>query len=145
MSYAFCAGSVINISISLSLIMVPGWWSVYQAGFLHRDISIGNILIAKPPFHSKKEFCFAPEEYLLSNVEAHYPPGGDSVVAKRNELVTRIREDAEQIKTLLPQIGIPQHSAKAFVMDFDLSAAWKGYFDANHSSGSISVSLFCWT
>lgn len=114
---------------------------MYQAGFIHRDVSIGNILMVKRPFESKMEFRFAPEEYL-PNVAAHPSGNGNPVIAKRGEFVTRIRADAERVRTLIPQIGITGNRARAFIMDFDLSARWKGYFDVAHSSGSISVGHF---
>src|ERR1700733_14682522 len=98
--------------------------------------------MVKEPFESKKEFCFAPEEYLLPNMAAHPSSSGDPVIAKRDELVVRIKEDAERVRTLIPQIGIAGNTAKAFIMDFDLSARWKGYFNVDHSSGSISVGHF---
>jgi len=75
-------------------------------------------------------------------MEAHPSGRGDSVIAKRDEFVTRIRADAEHVKTLIPQIGITGNRAKAFIMDFDVSARWKGYFDVKHSSGSVSVGHF---
>ena len=98
--------------------------------------------MVKQPLKSKREFHFAPEEYLLSNMAAHPSGGSGLVIAKQEELVNRIKTDAECIRTLVPQIGITGNNAKAFIMDFDLSAGWKGYFDADHSSGSISVSHF---
>ena len=95
--------------------------------------------MVKEPFESKKEFCFAPEEYLLPNMAAHPSSSGDPVIAKRDELVVRIKEDAERVRTLIPQISIAGNTAKAFIMDFDHCARWKGYFDYDHS---ISVGHF---
>jgi len=92
--------------------------------------------MVKRPFESKKEFCFAPEEYL-PNVAAHPSGSGDSVIAKRDEFVIRIRADAERVRALIPSIGITGNRARAFIMDFDLSAQWRGYFDIKHSSDSI--------
>ena len=43
---------------------LPGWWSVYQASFICCDVSIGNILIVKQPFESKKKFSLNVEELL---------------------------------------------------------------------------------
>ena len=65
---------------------------------------------------SKREFHFAPEEYLLSNMVAHPSGGSGLVIVKQEELVNRIKADAESIRALIPQIGITGNNAKAFTV-----------------------------
>ena len=148
--YAFCAGYVIlqNPNLILTDNDAPGWWSVYQAGFLHRDVSIGNILMIEEPFECKRAFSIDVEELLRNTAskssEAAPTLGrSDPLADKRGELTRRIRRDAESIKELILRNGLSEKHARAFIMDFDVSASWVGYFDnTDHSAGSISVRHF---
>jgi len=126
---------------------VPGWWSVYQAGFLHRDISIGNILMVEEPFESKRGFSIDVEELLRditseSSEAAHSLGSSDPLAKKKGELTKRIREDAKNIKELVLRNGLSGNHTRAFIMDFDVSTRWLGFVTADHSAGSISVRCF---
>jgi hypothetical protein len=149
LSYAFCAGYVILQIPNFTLTDdgALGWWSVYQAGFLHRDVSIGNILMVEEPFESKRGFSIEVEELLRdtaseSSEAAHSLSSSDPLTKKKGELTERIREDAKNIKELILQNGLSGNRTRAFIMDFDISTSWIGYFNADHSAGSISVCHF---
>ena len=147
--YAFCAGYVIlqNPNLTLTDDGAPGWWSVYQAGFLHRDVSIGNILMVEEPFECKRAFSIEVEELLRdttseSSKAAPSLGSSDSLAEKKGELTERIRKDAKSIEELILQNGLLGNRARAFIIDFDVSASWIGYFNADHPAGSISVCHF---
>lgn len=114
----------------------PGWWSVYRPGYIHCDISIGNVLMAIQLFESKVAFHLGVEDIISDTDEANPSGCGDL----KDKLINRIRGDARCIEDLIPHISITVNGVNAFIMDFDLSAPWKGYFDVDHSAGSISVS-----
>ena len=147
--YAFCAGYVTlqNPNLTLTDDGAPGWWSVYQAGFLHRDVSIGNILMVEEPFECKRAFSIEVEELLWdttseSSEAAASLGSSNSLAKKKGELTERVRRDAKSIEELILQIGSLGNRARAFIMDFDVSASWIDYFNTDHSAGSISVRHF---
>jgi hypothetical protein len=98
-------------------------------------VSIGNVLAMKQSFSCKKAFSLNVEA-LLANVAL-------PATARQNELITRIREIADQITPILPHITAEgdAKTAKGFIMDFDLATRWTTYFCEDHSKGSISVSI----
>jgi len=111
---------------------------------LHRDVSIGNILMVEEPFESKRGFSIDVEE-LLRDTTPESPEAAhssDPLAEKKSELTKRIREDAKSIGELILQNSLSGNRARAFIMDFDISASWIGYFNADHSAGSISVCHF---
>lgn len=149
MSYAFCARYVLLQIPNFTLTddAAPGWWSVYQAGFLHRDVSIGNVLMVEEPFESKRGFSIDVEALLRdttpeSSEAAHSLGGRDPLAEKKGEVTKRIQEDAKSIKELILRSGLSGNRTQAFIMDFDISTPWLGYFTADHSAGSISVRCF---
>ncbi|KAF9644543.1 hypothetical protein BDM02DRAFT_3190520 [Thelephora ganbajun] len=76
-----------------------GWLSTYLSGHLHRDISIGNILMTDEPVKRKK-FEEAAEE---------------------------IAELCKQVEEIVAQLDISDQCI-AFVTDGDLAISWKDYW-----------------
>ena len=115
-----------------------GWWSVFNAGYLHRDVSIGNILAAKQPFNSKQAFNFDVEGLIARcAVPASSSRHQDLF---RQKIVDRMREDGKEIEKLLRESDIVEgmKNTKAFIMDFDIATRWEDYFTRTHH-GTISV------
>lgn len=105
--------------------------------------------MAKEPFESQKKFSFDVEEVLRKTAskssEAAHSSGNDNPLAqKKDKLIKRIMADAKSVEELILRSGLSRNSTQAFIMDFDLGASWVGYFTADHSAGSISVSHFNW-
>ncbi|KAJ6630935.1 hypothetical protein B0H10DRAFT_1773360 [Mycena sp. CBHHK59/15] len=112
-----------------------GWLNFYQWGFMHRDISIGNVLLTKAVVSSKP---FAIVETILTAI---YPPakGSSSDVGNLASALkdTHIqespaRETAEEIMALLRKLQVSAEYT-AFITDGDMAVNWKTYFDNEHN------------
>ncbi|KAK7061342.1 hypothetical protein R3P38DRAFT_2828966 [Favolaschia claudopus] len=104
-SYDFC------IALVHSLL---GWLSYYQTGFLHRDVSIGNVLLAVGGSRtSKTSFSVECPASSSSNDQ------GDSVQAY-----------ADSIRDLARNLNIKSEFA-AFITDGDMAVDWRTYFENN--------------
>lgn len=85
-----------------------GWWSVFNAGYLHRDVSIGNILVAKQPFNSKQAFSFDVEDLIarcIPSIAVRARPSHRQDPTMQ-EIMDRMRRDGKEIKELLQRIDI---------------------------------------
>ena len=99
------------------------------------------------PFESKRGFSIDVEALLRdttpeSSEAARFLGGRDPLAEKKGEVTKRIQEDAKSVKELILRSGLSGNRTQAFIMDFDISARWLGYFTADHSAGSISVCCF---
>ena len=117
-----------------------GWWSVFNAGYLHRDVSIGNVLAAKEPFNSKQAFSFDVERLIARCGTAPASSSGHHHDPFRQKIEDRIREEGKEIEKLLriSDIAGGMKNTKAFIMDFDIATSWEDYFARTHR-GTISV------
>ncbi|KAJ7639181.1 hypothetical protein FB45DRAFT_1055342 [Roridomyces roridus] len=110
-------GSSLTLSPDpLSLMMailhaMLGWLSMFQAGFLHRDISIGNILGLPQGFVMEESFVvdyslLGEIQPIIVNTE-HYDVEGQ----------------AARLKELIAKLGVGAN-AHAFVIDADMATRW---------------------
>ncbi|CAA7263360.1 unnamed protein product [Cyclocybe aegerita] len=114
---------------------VLGWLSTYQAGYLHRDISIGNLLLC-PNSVEKSAFKIAadfrqtatkPAQDLTSLFEGL---SIDSMPPKLSDL----EEQMTRVERLVKELGASTKCI-AFVTDGDKAICWASYFQG-HNRGS---------
>src|SRR5258708_5671157 len=85
--------------LTLDLLRPPsGWLSVYLSGHLHRDPSLGNVLIAPMEKDKQKPFEI-PDEFLkrLSSLE-------------NKEVVEQIKEQCDKVKELVGKLELTGES-----------------------------------
>ncbi len=129
---------------------------MYQAGYLHRDISIGNLLKLVTP-SERNEFHVKNAEdlsLLMTNPDKKIPDVKPAVSHKANmlrELINNgcpsdipaafrsIYQDALDVERMAKNLGVGT-LCKAIVTDGDLAAYVPTYFAEDHLDGSISVS-----
>ncbi|KAJ7438455.1 hypothetical protein FB451DRAFT_1570222 [Mycena latifolia] len=120
-----------------------GWLSFYQSGFLHRDISIGNVLLAKNPWTPNAfQFATAILTATLPQIEG---VSADGTSVKLENLSLQ-ESDQPTVKSLVAQIeilmvGFLHGECTAFVTDGDMAARWKTYFQDEHQSETRSVTV----
>ncbi len=133
-----------------------GWLSVYQSGYLQRDVSVGNVLrltspVKMMPFSIKKLIDFRD---AVSN-KNHVAKRKDvqdkkdmlqELKVNHNDLflkgIDEVVEDAQSLYGKLEQLGLSM-TCKAVILDGDLSAYIPTYFRHEHEQGQLSVSA-CW-
>ncbi|KAJ7349317.1 hypothetical protein DFH08DRAFT_959475 [Mycena albidolilacea] len=104
-----------------------GWLSYYKSGFMQRDISIGNVLLAVGDARSKDPFSITGDV-----LDPLWPPSSlDAALHSRMEF-KRSEISASQIVSeimvLVGQLEI-KDTFIAFVTDGDMAANWKTYFN----------------
>ncbi|KAJ3819630.1 hypothetical protein F5880DRAFT_1676105 [Lentinula raphanica] len=115
-----------------------GWLSLYQNGFLHRDISIGNIIKLKSPLERKdfsalsvnKLLFEPPNSKILTSFEAMRAAAGNDQA--RISIIDLAQEVDKRAKGLTSG-----QMCKAIWIDGDMSADMSGYFKRSHD-GTIS-------
>ena len=113
---AWCVLAVaIGVTVSH---MQAGWLWILKKGFLHRDISIGNILMLEP---------------LLKLDPSKLFPLGDE---NENELNKYIK----QLEGTVEKMGLSKE-CHGFVIDGDMAASLDGYFTPR-KTGERSVGVF---
>ena len=112
-----------------------GWLSYYQSGFVQRDISISNVLLAVGNARSKHPFSITGD--ILKPL---WPPLSlDAALHSRmkfKESETSASRIASEIKVLVGQLEI-KDTFIAFVTDGDLAANWKTYFNDERNVNQI--------
>ncbi|KAJ7727931.1 hypothetical protein B0H16DRAFT_1470743 [Mycena metata] len=128
-----------------------GWLSYYQSGWMHRDISIGNVLLTLGEPIAYKPFKF--EDKIL---EALWPPAsvdGTTIALDGMDIATESpsQTSAQIAKDISALIGKLEIGSKctAFVTDGDLAVQWATYFDDEHKhaprfSPADDVQSFFW-
>jgi len=135
-----------------SLTHTRGWLSAYQRGYLHRDISIGNLLKLMKPARCKRfsalevigllfNILSSEQQKELDNLEDWNYETAFRFVAndpERQELL-RIAQDLDII---VDQCGLTTE-CKAIFTDGDMAAYIPDYFENTsvHNTGAISVSF----
>jgi hypothetical protein len=114
-----------------------GWLSYYKSGFMQRDISIGNVLLAVGDARSKEPFSITGD--ILNPL---WPPSSsDAALHSRMEFKkseTSASQIASEIMVLVGQLEI-KDTFIAFVTDGDMAANWKTYFnDERNQIKSVS-------
>ncbi|KAJ6608681.1 hypothetical protein B0H10DRAFT_2194250 [Mycena sp. CBHHK59/15] len=113
---------------------VLGWLSLYQSGFMHRDINVENVLLTEgvcsKPFDIAEDILTAAWLPASLEVDPIASTLNDTKVQESGE--SPVRQTAEEIKALLKQLQV---SAKytAFITDSDLVTDWRTYFDNEHN------------
>ncbi|KAJ6543880.1 hypothetical protein B0H19DRAFT_956069, partial [Mycena capillaripes] len=97
-----------------------GWLSYYLADFMHRDVSIGNILLAEGEAVSQKRFAIAPDSSLRIPLWLGSSPGLTDSTKLADDILVRV--EGLQIA----------ENFSAFLTDGDMATKWSTYFDANH-------------
>ncbi len=147
----------------LPLMNNVGWLSMYQCGFMHRDISIGNLLKLKRPterdeFHIQNAVDLVHALHSMPNdikaskyheavrtkaEELHNAAGdSDDPVAKMTKYIAaakKVLKVAESVKEAVAELNVGS-KCKAIVSDGDLAAYVPSYFSKTHDRGTISVS-----
>ncbi|KAF8206325.1 hypothetical protein K438DRAFT_1817003 [Mycena galopus ATCC 62051] len=107
---------------------VLGWLSLYQAGSMHRDISIGNVLLAAHPW-TPASFVLDPNGGMFA---ASLPSDADSLctpLSRFNITKTTPTLLAQNIENLAKTLKAKNPKCTAFVTDGDMSIRWARYFD----------------
>ncbi|KAJ7692357.1 hypothetical protein B0H14DRAFT_3175422 [Mycena olivaceomarginata] len=104
-----------------------GWLSYYKSGFMQRDISIGNVLLAVDDARSKDPFSITGD--ILNPL---WPPSSlDPALHSRmnfKKSETSASLFASEIMVLVGQLEIKDMFI-AFVTDGDMAVNWKTYFN----------------
>jgi len=99
----------------------------YLSGYLHRDVSIGNVLMTEQPV--KRKAFKVPEEFL-----AHLSS------LKNESLVAKIRTLCDRVDQLVAELGICDECI-GFITDGDLAISWEDCFSKeNQETKSVSHS-----
>jgi len=120
---------VIALLCVLQLICLPaGWLSTYLSGHLHRDPSLGNVLMTDTPVKRKK--FEIPKEFQ------------DHLSSLQDQTTTdAIRELCRKVEELVDAMNISDDCI-AFVTDGDLAISWRDYWTKEHrATKSVSESL----
>jgi hypothetical protein len=140
-----------------ALTYISGWLTLLQRGYLHRDISIGNVIKLREPRSGNAPFnptdlrilyCnFAEKHMTWDDIEEQFPE-----VLSLEELEARYPDHpnvkeiiffARQLKDLLndPDLDLDFSVCKAMLTDGDMAAELNKYFDDRGKGlGSILVS-----
>lgn len=108
MSFTF-----VHAVCTLHLTSITGWLSFYQSGYLHRDVSIGNVLkLAEPvkrkPFNIQNATDFVTALMAARQLQAADRQSGDSnSVADETTGLDDQQQTAEQQQTADQQSGNP--------------------------------------
>ena len=106
---------------------------MYLSGYLHRDPSLGNVLLLSV---GKEKGFEIPEEFTthLSTLE-------DEEENKENkEAVDEIKKLCSEIEEIVVKMKIPDRPC-AVIGDGDLAVCWKDYFSSGRRMGkSVSHS-----
>ncbi|KAG7094144.1 hypothetical protein E1B28_007756 [Marasmius oreades] len=122
-----------------------GWLVYYQNGFMHRDVSIGNVLRLEPGLAMKTIDIVDP--FPGRDVSPKEPEQARNTIAgtrsqKESEQVRNTiastRSHIDEIKRLVEKLGISSGCKGIFLIDGDMAANWKTYFDKDHDSHSLS-------
>ena len=99
---------------------------MYLSGYLHRDLSLGNVLMLSV---GKEKGFEIPEEFIthLTTLE-------------NKEAVEEIKEQCKGIQEIVAQMKIPNKPC-AVIGDGDLAVCWEKYFSTGRRKGkSVSHS-----
>ncbi|KAG7094149.1 hypothetical protein E1B28_007761 [Marasmius oreades] len=121
-----------------------GWLVYYQNGFMHRDVSIGNVIRLEPglamktidivdPFPERDVSLKEPEQARNAIAGTRSQKESEQV---RNAIAST-RSHIDEIKRLVEKLGISS-GCKGILIDGDMAANWKTYFDKDHDSHSLS-------
>ncbi|KAJ7666541.1 hypothetical protein B0H17DRAFT_1336278 [Mycena rosella] len=114
-----------------------GWLSLYQSGFLQRDISIGNVLLTEGESTSK------PFEITGDILNALWPLTEGSLDSTITALDSINIQDSGQptsqslageIRTLITKLKVGKKCI-AFVTDGDMAIDWRTYFNTIRDHG----------
>ena len=134
------------------------WLNVYQNGYLHRDISIGNVLAFEQP--EKRNTFKWNDEFVASLGEVTT----EMLHQKLRKLGYKVKLDVvripdakalmKELSVLLDKFGIGG-SCEAFVIDCDLAKDWRKLFacwkndkvssqrERSASSAKLELSKYC--
>ncbi|KAJ7903425.1 hypothetical protein B0H14DRAFT_2491657 [Mycena olivaceomarginata] len=122
------APSSYDLCIALVNAML-GWLSMYESGFMHRDIGIGNVLLAERKWFPPP-FALESSSKILG---ATLPPTESSVHGSLSRLSIQTADTlAEEIRQLVEMLQVGKECT-AFVTDGDMAAKWETYFDSSHN------------
>ncbi|KAF8637284.1 hypothetical protein AX17_002923 [Amanita inopinata Kibby_2008] len=94
-----------------------GWLIMYQGGYLHRDISIGNVLRLMRP---EKREAFK----ILPVFEDEHATSADTSI---RDTQAEVRETAKKLKQLVDDLGISTECL-AVTSDGDMAQSWQKLF-----------------
>ena len=111
--------------------MLEGWFNLIQKGYLHRDISIGNLVMVEDPVVTK---AFE----ILKNED------GNTTIKDVTEALQDLKFDSSTKATLEDKLKVALRDLEitdqchGFVIDGDMAIKIADYFDKEHP-GSRSV------
>ncbi|KAF9649200.1 hypothetical protein BDM02DRAFT_3142988 [Thelephora ganbajun] len=112
-----------------------GWLSMLLKGFLHRDISIGNVLMLDPPVTTKPFESETPGvEQLMAQPTLE---DDDQRRAHEDELA----QHAELLAQTIKEMG-PLDECHGFVIDGDMAARLEGYFTSRKTEARYGTYEF---
>ncbi|KAJ6512171.1 hypothetical protein C8R47DRAFT_684177 [Mycena vitilis] len=129
------AGSSDELCMALAHALL-GWLSYYQSGFMQRDISIGNVLLAVGETRSKKPFVISGD--ILKPQRRH---ASSKEALSGLEIEPEAARIASEITTLVGQLEIKDKDT-VFVVDGDMAANWMTCFEEEHGATKFSTPEF---
>lgn len=141
----------------IMLMITLGWLELYQAGYMHRDISIGNVLRLRTPKEAPK---FQVNTELMERVlmqdsarvaepttsmerlslSQESPSGSQADHGAETMMPSSLpfMKQASLCQELIDGMTLPPYSG--FISDGDLAAHWPTYFKRGGASREHSVS-----
>jgi len=133
-----------------------GWLSVYQSGYLQRDVSIGNVLKLEAPVRMKKPFSiqkfldfrdamFSEESQENNRREIHEKVTMLKALKisqgeRFKRYIQEVIEDGKELEGKLVELGVTD-ICKAVIVDGDLAAYLPTYLAEEHGFGQLSGTL----
>ena len=104
--------------------------NVYQNGFLHRDISIGNVLALeepeeRKPFEWNTDFVASLGEATTEMLQAKLRDA--NIIVPFDVRIPDAKALVKELDTLLIKFGISA-TCEAFIIDCDLAKDWRKLF-----------------
>ncbi|KAG7094150.1 hypothetical protein E1B28_007762 [Marasmius oreades] len=129
LSNASLGSSLLDTPSSWSLLesvshALLGWLVYYQNGFMHRNVSIRNVVRLEPGLE-------------MNTIDIIDPFSGIDTSSELEEVRKAVRSHITEIKRLV-KLGITSE-CKGILVDGDMAAKWKTYVDKDHDSHSPSA------
>ncbi|KAJ3515937.1 hypothetical protein NLJ89_g1435 [Agrocybe chaxingu] len=118
--------------------VVLGWFSFYQAGYLHRDISIRSVFffpspVEQPAFEISADFrqsatkSFEDLTFLLQSLSL------DAGYRRLDDIENQMM----RVERLVQELGVST-SCSAFIIDSDMAIPWETCLDSGRNNQKIS-------
>ncbi|KAJ7818263.1 hypothetical protein B0H14DRAFT_2373395 [Mycena olivaceomarginata] len=108
-----------------------GWLSMYQSGYQHRDVSIGNVLLATSNWFPPPFVLESSSKILTATLPSIGEPSVNIMFGQMNIQGHPATTFAEEITQLVETLQVGKECT-AFITDGDMAIEWETYFDKSH-------------